>query len=62
MSTSAFFIPSVNLMGAGCLRQAIDAMRDHGFRRALIVTDPGWSSPAWPARWPACWARPTSSR
>ncbi|OHX10339.1 L-threonine dehydrogenase [Chromobacterium sphagni] len=41
MSTSAFFIPSVNLMGAGCLRQAIDAMRDHGFRRALIVTDPG---------------------
>ncbi|WP_047258489.1 L-threonine dehydrogenase [Chromobacterium subtsugae] len=41
MSTSAFFIPSLNLMGAGCLRQAIDAMRGHGFRRALIVTDQG---------------------
>ncbi|WP_046166600.1 L-threonine dehydrogenase [Chromobacterium vaccinii] len=41
MSTSAFFIPSLNLMGAGCLRQAVDAMRGHGFRRALIVTDQG---------------------
>ncbi|QEL55039.1 L-threonine dehydrogenase [Chromobacterium paludis] len=41
MSTSAFFIPSLNLMGAGCLQQAIDTMRGHGFRRALIVTDQG---------------------
>ncbi|MEN2425140.1 L-threonine dehydrogenase [Chromobacterium vaccinii] len=41
MSTSAFFIPSLNLMGAGCLQQAVDAMRGHGFRRALIVTDQG---------------------
>ena len=41
MSTSAFFIPSLNLMGAGCLRQAVDAMRGYGFRRALVVTDQG---------------------
>ncbi|POZ62919.1 L-threonine dehydrogenase [Chromobacterium alticapitis] len=41
MSTSAFFIPSLNLMGAGCLRQAIDTMRGHSFLRALIVTDQG---------------------
>ncbi|UTH74035.1 L-threonine dehydrogenase [Chromobacterium sp. IIBBL 290-4] len=41
MSASAFFIPSLNLMGAGCLQQAIDTMRGHGFRRALIVTDQG---------------------
>lgn len=41
MSTSAFFIPSLNLMGAGCLQQAVETMRGHGFRRALIVTDQG---------------------
>ncbi|MGC0153227.1 L-threonine dehydrogenase [Chromobacterium vaccinii] len=41
MSVSAFFIPSFNLMGAGCLSQAIAEMRGHGFRRALIVTDAG---------------------
>ncbi|WP_293765305.1 L-threonine dehydrogenase [uncultured Aquitalea sp.] len=41
MATTAFFIPSLNLMGAGCLRQAVDTMKGHGYRRALIVTDGG---------------------
>ena len=38
MSTS-FFMPSVNIMGAGCLPEAILAIRAQGFRHALIVTD-----------------------
>jgi alcohol dehydrogenase len=38
MSTS-FFIPSVNIMGAGCLPEAILAIRAQGFHNALIVTD-----------------------
>jgi len=38
MSTT-FFIPSVNVMGAGCLQEAVLAIRSHGFRKALIVTD-----------------------
>lgn len=38
MST-AFFIPTVNLMGAGCLTEAADAIKGHGFKKALIVTD-----------------------
>ena len=37
--TSTFFIPSVNLMGAGCLQEAMVTLRGHGFRKALIVTD-----------------------
>lgn len=38
MSTS-FFMPSVNVMGAGCLPEAILSIRAQGFRNALIVTD-----------------------
>ncbi|TXT38946.1 MAG: alcohol dehydrogenase [Comamonadaceae bacterium] len=38
MSTT-FFIPSVNIMGAGCLTEAILAIRAQGFLNALIVTD-----------------------
>ena len=38
MSTS-FFMPSVNIMGAGCLPEAILSIRAQGFRNALIVTD-----------------------
>ena len=41
MASTAFFIPSVNLMGAGCLQQAVDTMQAQGFKRALIVTDAG---------------------
>lgn len=37
--SSAFFIPTVNLMGAGCLTEAADAVKAHGFKKALIVTD-----------------------
>lgn len=38
MSTT-FFIPAVNIMGAGCLQEAVLAIRGYGFRNALIVTD-----------------------
>ncbi|MCW7752678.1 L-threonine dehydrogenase [Desulfobotulus sp. H1] len=37
--SSTFFIPAVNLMGAGCLSEAADAIQAHGFKKALIVTD-----------------------
>ncbi|MDO8252854.1 MAG: L-threonine dehydrogenase [Rhodoferax sp.] len=39
MMSTTFFMPSVNIMGAGCLQEAVLAIRDHGFRKALIVTD-----------------------
>ncbi|UUM32744.1 L-threonine dehydrogenase [Vibrio japonicus] len=37
--TSAFFIPTVNLMGAGCLTDAADNIQSQGFKKGLIVTD-----------------------
>lgn len=37
--TSAFFIPTVNLMGAGCLTDAADNIQAQGFKKGLIVTD-----------------------
>ena len=37
--TSAFFIPTVNLMGAGCLKDAADNIQSQGFKKGLIVTD-----------------------
>ncbi|MFK0379929.1 L-threonine dehydrogenase [Pandoraea sp. NPDC090278] len=40
MSTT-FFIPAVNMMGVGSLDEAIAALRQYHFRRALIVTDAG---------------------
>ena len=39
--TSTFFIPAVNIMGNGCLDEAMAAIRNYGFRKALIVTDAG---------------------
>lgn len=36
---TTFFMPSVNIMGAGCLQEAMLALKGHGFRKALIVTD-----------------------
>ena len=36
---SAFFIPSVNLMGAGCLVESMDSIKSQGYKKALIVTD-----------------------
>lgn len=38
MST-AFFIPTVNLMGAGCLTEAVESVKAQGFKKGLIVTD-----------------------
>ncbi len=35
------FIPAVNIMGNGCLDEAMVAIRNYGFRKALIVTDAG---------------------
>ncbi len=37
--TSAFYIPTVNLMGAGCLTTAMDNIKAQGFKNGLIVTD-----------------------
>ncbi|MEQ4616981.1 MAG: L-threonine dehydrogenase [Corticimicrobacter sp.] len=42
--SSTFFIPAVNMMGAGSLEEAAVAIRNHGFRKALIVTDAGLAS------------------
>ncbi|MGK3121110.1 L-threonine dehydrogenase [Pseudomonas corrugata] len=39
--SSTFFIPAVNVMGLGCLDEAMTAIRNYGFRKALIVTDTG---------------------
>lgn len=39
MATFKFFIPSINLMGAGCLSDAAADIRGYGFAKALIVTD-----------------------
>ncbi|WP_342609592.1 L-threonine dehydrogenase [Vibrio tritonius] len=36
---SAFFIPTVNLMGADCLVDAADAIKSKGFTKGLIVSD-----------------------
>jgi len=39
MTTRAFFIPSVNLIGAGCLKDAAASIKSFGFSKGLIVTD-----------------------
>lgn len=39
MAASTFFIPSVNMIGSGCLQEAAKTMKEHGLRQALIVTD-----------------------
>lgn len=37
--SSTFFIPTTNLMGPGCLRDAAAAIAANGFKNALIVSD-----------------------
>ncbi|MDP5253198.1 MULTISPECIES: L-threonine dehydrogenase [unclassified Vibrio] len=37
--TSAFYIPTVNLMGSGCLTDAANQIQSLGYRQGLIVTD-----------------------
>jgi alcohol dehydrogenase len=39
MTTSTFFMPSVNMLGAGCLKDAAATIKSYGYQRALIVTD-----------------------
>ena len=39
--SSTFFIPAVNIMGIDCLEEAMVAIRNYGFTKALIVTDAG---------------------
>ncbi|WP_028292863.1 L-threonine dehydrogenase [Oceanobacter kriegii] len=39
MTATAFYIPSVNLMGSGSLQQAAADIQSRGWRKALIVTD-----------------------
>lgn len=39
MAASTFFIPSVNVIGADSLTDAMNMMADYGFTRTLIVTD-----------------------
>ncbi|GHD62545.1 L-threonine dehydrogenase [Jeongeupia chitinilytica] len=41
MTTTAFFIPTVNLMGAGCMTDAAKTVASYGYKKALIVTDKG---------------------
>ncbi|MCV4339595.1 L-threonine dehydrogenase [Pseudomonas capsici] len=39
--SSTFFIPAVNIIGSGCIEEAMQAIRKYGFLKALIVTDAG---------------------
>lgn len=36
---TTFFIPAVNVMGAGCLTEAMANIKSYGFTKGLIVTD-----------------------
>ncbi|MBU3824115.1 MAG: L-threonine dehydrogenase [Candidatus Oceanisphaera merdipullorum] len=40
MSTATFYMPSVNVIGAGAIEQAVSNLSQLGFKHALIVTDP----------------------
>lgn len=39
MSTATFYMPSVNVIGAGAVEQAVNELSQLGFKHALIVTD-----------------------
>jgi alcohol dehydrogenase len=39
MAATTFFIPSVNLMGSGCLKEAAATIQSRGWKKALVVTD-----------------------
>lgn len=39
--SSTFYIPAVNIMGEGALKDAAAQIQNQGFKNALIVTDPG---------------------
>lgn len=50
MATTTFFIPSVNIMGTGCISEAVATICRHGLRRLLIVTDAGLARSGMAAR------------
>lgn len=50
MATTTFFIPSVNIMGTGCISEAVATIRRRGLRRLLIVTDAGLARSGMAAR------------
>ena len=39
MAASTFFIPSVNVIGAVSLKDAMNTMAEYGFRPTLLVSD-----------------------
>jgi alcohol dehydrogenase len=39
MAASTFYIPPVNVIGTGSVTDAMNAIHEYGYRRALIVTD-----------------------
>ncbi len=39
MTQTAFYIPAINLMGPGCLKDAMTRVKSYGFSNALLVTD-----------------------
>ena len=39
MSTATFYMPSMNIIGAGAVEQAVNELSQLGFKQALIVTD-----------------------
>ena len=39
MSTATFYMPSINIIGAGAVEQAVNKLSQLGFKQALIVTD-----------------------
>ncbi|MFM2486234.1 L-threonine dehydrogenase [Celerinatantimonas yamalensis] len=39
--SSTFYIPAINIMGEGALKNAAQQIQNLGFKQALIVTDPG---------------------
>ncbi|GBR52037.1 alcohol dehydrogenase [Neokomagataea thailandica NBRC 106555] len=39
MAATTFYIPPVNMSGAGCLADAVKAVKGYGFKHALIVSD-----------------------
>src|SRR5699024_1606171 len=39
MSTATFYMPSMNIIGAGAVEQAVNELSQLGFNQALIVTD-----------------------
>ena len=34
-----YYVPSINLMGRGCLKELGSQMKEFGFKKALVVTD-----------------------